>query len=252
MSKQITPLLWHWGGLASRRGRGGFESVSPFPRGSMAKIKRGILPLQCNFIVGPFFNPSSPSRRGHPNGGRIGLSPSPQTLTRCQVNQARAQAGCELARETQELASRYDNRQIKLARRHERQWAQMVKQADATFLEVFSQVSSANSIKLLPWCISSAALLCYMSEVLATGVQQDEGIPATTTASEPEDSPAPGPSGSLACPPRTLPLPVPPLPDIPFIGTPPVGCPFAEFLAIPTQKKQDHSLSNSLGVHHDK
>ena len=43
----------------------------------------------------------------------------------------------------------------------------MAKEADATFQEVFSQVSSTNSIKLLPWCIFSTVPLCYMSEALA-------------------------------------------------------------------------------------
>ena len=79
-----------------------------------------------------------------------------------------------------------------------------------------------------------------------------QDVPATTSASESEGSPAPGSSSSPAHPPRTPPLPLPPLPDIPFVGTPLVGCPFAEFLAIPTQKKWDHSPSGSLSNHHDK
>ena len=57
---------------------------------------------------------------------------------------------------------------------------------------------------------------------------------------------------SPACPPGTLPLAVPPLPDIPFIGTPLVGHPFAEFLDIPTQKKWDCPSSCLLSNHHDK
>ena len=128
----------------------------------------------------------------------------------------------------------------------------MVKQADATIQEVFFQASSADSIKLLPWCISSTAALCYLSGVLATAMQQDEDIPATTTAFKPEGSLAPCPSYSPACPPGTLPLPILPLQDIPFVGTPFIGCPFVESLAIPTQKKWYCSPSNSLGNHHDK
>ena len=85
------------------------------------------------------------------------------------------------------------------------------------FQEVFSQVSLAHSIKLLPWCISSTVPLYYMSGTIATAMQQDEDIPA---ASEPEGSLAPGPSSSPAHPPRTPPLQVPPLLDIPFVGTP--------------------------------
>ena len=81
-------------------------------------------------------------------------------------------------------------------------------------------------------------------------MQQD--VPATTTASDPEGSLAPSSSSSPAHPPGTPPLPVPPLLDMPFIGTPLVGHPFAEFLAIPTQKKWDCSSSTSLDNHHDK
>ena len=62
----------------------------------------------------------------------------------------------------------------------------MVKQADATFQEVFSQGSLVDSIKLLPWCISFTVPLHYMSRAQATATQQDEDIPTTTNASEPE------------------------------------------------------------------
>ena len=85
--------------------------------------------------------------------GGSGFHPAPKLLQ--DTKQARAQQECELVRETWELAQRYDNKQIKQARRHERQQAWMVEHIDATFQEVFSQVSLADSIKLLPWCISS-------------------------------------------------------------------------------------------------
>ena len=75
-----------------------------------------------------------------------------------------------------------------------------------------------------------------MSKALATTVQQDEDIPATSIVPEPEGSLAPGPSNSPAHQTGTLPLSVPPLPDISFVGTPPVGYPFAGFTASPTQK----------------
>ena len=64
-----------------------------------------------------------------------------------------------------------------------------------------------------------------MSGVLATIEQKDEDVSAITTASEPEGSLTPGPSSSPAHPPGTPPLSVPPLPDIPFVGTPPGGMP---------------------------
>ena len=90
MSMHATPLLWHWGGPVSGRGGGGVESVSPLLRGSVAKLRRGTLPLQPNFTVSPFVSPPCPSRREYPDEGRIGLSPSPQAFTRYQSGQSSA------------------------------------------------------------------------------------------------------------------------------------------------------------------
>ena len=196
---------------------------------------------------------SSPSRREHPRQREdLGFQLSPQASTRCQSSQSSAGVW------TGPGTHRSWLKDMTMVGRSN--WAgdmgeaasmQMVEQADATFQEVFSQVRLADSIRILPWCVSSIALpLCYMSRVLATTMQQDEDILATTTASEPEGSLAPGPSSSPACPPRTLPLPVPPLPDIPFVGTPTVGCLFAEFLAIPTQKSGTALSSSSIGSDH--
>ena len=133
-----------------------------------------------------------------------------------------------------------------------RQWENMTKEPDATFYEVFFLLSSTNSIKLPPWCFSSAVPLHYMSDALATAMQQEEDVPATIAAPELEGSQAPDPSDSPVHQTETLPLPVPPLLDIPFVGTPLVGCPFAGFIAGPTQKKVDCSSSGSPGNHHDK
>ena len=89
---------------------------------------------------------SDPSLAPHPcqeegtqMEGGLGFHPALKLLQ--DVSQARAQLEYELVQETQELVWRYYDRQIKLAMRHERWQAQMVKQADATFQEVFSQVS---------------------------------------------------------------------------------------------------------------
>ena len=41
-------------------------------------------------------------------------------------------------------------------------------------------MSLADSIKLLPWCISAAVPLYYMSGTMATTMQQDEDIPAAS------------------------------------------------------------------------
>ena len=153
LSMQIAPILWQWGCIASRRGRDGVESISPFLRGSMAKLRREAPPLWPIFIFGPFIGP-------HPHWGEdtqteeeLGFHQALQLLQ--DTSQARSQVECELVQETQRLAQRYDDRQIKQSRRHEKWWALMVKQTDATFQEAFTQVNSADCIKLLPWCISS-------------------------------------------------------------------------------------------------
>ena len=138
----------------------------------------------------------------------------------------------------------------------------MINQSDATFQEVFSKAGSTEAVKLLPWCISAAVPFDYISRPATIAVQQDKGIPTVSepypTASEPEPqpqpqphgSPAPDPSGALTPPPGTPPLPVSSLPDIPLVGTPLMGWSFSDLLAIPSQKKQDHSPSNSPDHHH--
>ena len=147
------------------------------------------------------------------------------------INQPRTQLECELAQETQELVWRYDDWQVKLVRRHKRQQAQMVKETDTTFQEVFSEVRLNDLMKLLHWCICPTVPLCYMKEALSTTMQQDEDIPATSTVPETESSQVLGPSNSPAHQTGTLPLPVHLLPYTPFVGTPQVGHPFAEFIA---------------------
>ena len=246
-STQIATLLWHWGGLAPRRGRDGVGSVSPILRSSIAKLRRGAQPFWSDFIDIPSSALHPHWEEGTETEGGLGFHSAFNLLQ--DANQARAQLECELVQETQELAWRYDNKQSKQAMSHERWGAQMVKQKDATFQVVFSQESLADSIKLPPWCISSAVPLCYMSGVKATAMQQDEEVPA---ASDPEGSPAPGPSSSPAHPLGTPLPPVPPLPNIPLVGTILVGCQFAEFLAISTHEKQDYSSSSSLNDHHNK
>ena len=250
MSLQVTPLLWHRGGPACEGGRGGIESVSLLPGGIVAKFRRGALPLWPHFTVGPFVCLPSPSRMGTQMEERSGFHTALKYLQ--NIDQSRAKLECDVAKETQRLAQRYDDRQIKLARKYGRWQAQMAEEADAAFHEVFFHVSSTDSIKLLPWCFSFTVPLHYMSDVLATAMQKEEDILVTISASKLEGSQALEPSDSLAPWTETLPLPVPPLLDIPFVGTPQVGHPFAWFIASTTQKKWDHSPNSSLSDHHDK
>ena len=126
------------------------------------------------------------------------------------------------------------------------------KRQNATFHEDFSQASSTDVMKLLPWCFSSTVPLHYMSNVLAIAMQQEEDFPVTIAVPEPEKSQAPDPSDSPVHQTETLPLQVPPLQDITFVGIPPVGYPFAGFIASPAQEKWDHFPSSSLGDHHYK
>ena len=52
--------------LPQEEGEMGLKVFPPFPRGSMAKLRRGTLSLWSDFIVSAFNSPSSMSRRGHP------------------------------------------------------------------------------------------------------------------------------------------------------------------------------------------
>ena len=116
------------------------------------------------------------------------------------------------------------------------------------------------TIKLLPLCISAAVPFHYISRAITMAAQLDEGIPTESqlhpTTSEPQPgphgSPVPGSLRSLTPPPVTSPLPMSSLSDILLAGTPLLGHPFADFLAIPSKGKWDHSLSDSLNHLHTK
>ena len=95
----------------------------------------------------------------------------------------------------------------------------MTQEEDVICQEVFSMAGATDLIKLLPWCLANALLFCYMSEVMAMAIQQDEDIQTTTTVPQPEGSPALGCWSSPAHPTGTPPPLVPLLPDIPFEGT---------------------------------
>ena len=73
------------------------------------------------------------------------------------------------SQEIQELAWRYDDRQIKLARKHGRwQWAWMVKQADATFSR--GLLHRQAQLTLSSYCLGAFPLqfpYCYLSGILA-------------------------------------------------------------------------------------
>ena len=125
----------------------------------------------------------------------------------------------------------------------------MAQEENTFFQDVFTIASPVELIKLLSWCISSVVPSSYISEVLVASVWLSKTAPATTAVPEPEESTTPGPSSSPACLSET-PHPIISLfPDLPFMCTAPVGCPFAEFLAISTQKKWGCSSRSSLDQH---
>ena len=125
----------------------------------------------------------------------------------------------------------------------------MAQEEHTTFQDVFVMVSPMELIKLLPWCISSVVPSQYINKPLVTATWLGENTPATTAVPEQEGSPVPGPSNSPAYFSETPSPIIPLLPDLPFMGTPLMGCPFTEFLATSTQKKWDHSPSSSFDHH---
>ena len=137
----------------------------------------------------------------------------------------------------------------------------MIDQTEATLQEVCSQVSSTESVMLLPWCVSMVVPLCYISEATTMAAHQDESIsilsepcstmPEPEPEPEPHGSPVPCPSGVLTPPLAMPPLPVFAIPYIAFYGTPLLGHSFAG-LTIPPKGKWYHSPSGSPNYLHIK
>ena len=76
-----------------------------------------------------------------------------------------------------------------MAAKHEEWQARMEEEVDATFREVFSETSSIDSVRLSPWCISTATNprglpTCYLSEALATTVQWRAEFHMAATSAE--------------------------------------------------------------------
>ena len=181
--------------------------------------------------------------------GRLGYNLDLQCLQ--DFNQAKACLESKQSKEAQKLEHKYNTQQMKMDRRHEQEWLRMAPEGNYTFQEIFLMTSLSNSVKLLPWCISSAVPLGYMDDMLVPAMQKDETAPATLGMPEPEEPPAPGLSSSPAHP-TEIPPAIPLLLDLPFEGTPSMGCSFFKSLASPSQKKRDCSPSRSFSNHHGK
>ena len=176
--------------------------------------------------------------------GKSGYNPALQHLQ--DFNHTRSQLESEQSKEAQKLDHKYNARKIKM------EWVRKAWKGDYTFQEMFSMTSSAESVKLFPWCISTGVPICHIDDALAATKQQGKTTLATLDAIEPEEPSAPGlsssPTHSIETPPPAIPL----LLDLPFESTPSMGCPFFQSFAGPSQKKRDCSPSRSFANHHGK
>ena len=114
--------------------------------------------------------------------------------------------------------------QWELAQNQEDQQAKMAEQVDTTFREVPSQMSQADSVRLLPWFLSTTAnpstgAICSVSEALTTVMQPKADAPTYDTTLEFEGITALASTSSPAHQASTLP-PVLPMLDIPATGIP--------------------------------
>ena len=146
------------------------------------------------------------------------------------------------------MATKHEDWRAMMAAKQEEWWARMEEEVDTTFQEVFLEMSLMDSIRLLPWCISTtsspgALPPCYMREALATAVQQIVEALMAVTVLESEGWQALVSTSSPAHQMETSPIPIPVLLNMPLIGTPPVGCTLVGLLINPQHTKWDHSPS---------
>ena len=101
----------------------------------------------------------------------------------------------------------------------------MVEELDATLCEVFYGISSANSVRLILWCISTTASpdvipIHHLSEALATAMQHRADALVVTSAPGSEGSQALAPMSSPAHHSETPPLPSFPCQKFPILVHP--------------------------------
>ena len=132
---QIVPLLWHEVVLSWEEGGMRLNMFLHFWEALWQSLEEEHHLSNMILLLVPWLAPHPHQEEGTQMKGGSGFHPALKLLQ--DVNQARAQLECELVQERQDLAWRYYGRQIKQARRHESWQVWMVKQADATFQEVF-------------------------------------------------------------------------------------------------------------------
>ena len=85
-------------------------------------------------------------------------------------------------------------------------------EVDATLCKVFSDISSTDLDRIIPWCISTTASpdmipIYHMSETLATAMQLGTDALVVGPVPGSKSSQAPAPMSSPACHSETPPLP---------------------------------------------
>ena len=99
------------------------------------------------------------------------------------------------------ITKEQEDYQAMMTKEQEDQWARMTRRIDNTFREVLSQVSQADSMRILPWFLSTAAnprtdQVHSVKEALTAVVLSRMDAPVDDTTPEFESSQAPAPRRS--------------------------------------------------------
>ena len=244
MPTQITSLLWQWGGSAMGQGRRRVEGVFLLPAGFVAKLRGGALPL---WPI-PLLVPSLPPHFHQEQGSQIeeGLIFHPALKQLQCINQARVQLECELAQEAQGLTRKYNDQQIRLARKHEKWWPGLLKRQTLPSRSSFLRQAQLTQSS----CYPGASPLQFP---FATWMKHWPQLPNRKRTSQlltlypSQRAHRPQTSQTVQLIKRlTPPLPVPPFLDIPFTGTPQLGAHLQESLKALCRKSgtalQQHPL----------
>ena len=108
-----------------------------------------------------------------------------------EATQVKAQHEWRLALKLEGLAKNYEDQQFRIVQEQEDQLTMMTEQMDTTFREVLSHMNQADSVRLLPWFLSTAAKsgagpTCSVSEAITSiTTSKLEGTTALASMSSP-------------------------------------------------------------------
>ena len=211
----------------------------------MEMLWRALLPLQPSVTINAFTSSPPPHlEEGTQMEEKLGYNLALQCLQ--DFNQARAQLKSMQSKEAQKLDHMYNARQIKMKRRHEQEWVRMAWEGDYIFQEVFSMTGLAESVNLLPWCISTGVPLCHMDDALAAAEQQGNTTQATGVQLSQRNHLLWDFQAILIALSNSSSY------HTSSTGSSFGGHPFFESLAGPSWKKRDHSPSRPFGNCHGK